>query len=395
MRSEELARAARVGVEDIERWVGLGLLGDAGAQELGNEALERARLLRLAVARGLRAEDIAAAVGERGDLLRQFVERLDLSDTAPVTLDEAARRSGLDVGLASRLMVAAGLSPEELGEDDVRALEAARLALDAGFPADALLQLMRVLADALARVAEAESRLFHFYVHDRLRLDGMDAAAAEEATTDAADPLLALVEPTVLYFHRKAWRRAMRDDVITHLAEDVVPSGPVGQLPLAVLFVDLARFTALTEAMGDEAAADVLDRFSELVREEALHCDGRVVKQIGDEFMLVFPSAAVAVRYALHLAETASTVAQFPALRMGAHAGLALYREADYLGATVNIAARVAAQAPAGQLVVTRAVRDASDGVVAGWIAMGECRLKGISEPVELFAVAVAAPGAD
>jgi len=54
-----------------------------------------------------------------------------------------------------------------LDDDDVRALATLKLAEEAGFPEDALVQLARVYADALARVAEAEVRLFHFHVHER------------------------------------------------------------------------------------------------------------------------------------------------------------------------------------------------------------------------------------
>ncbi len=266
-------------------------------------------------------------------------------------------------------------------------MRAVRTALDAGMPEAAVLQLVRVFADALGRVADAETRLFHFYVHEPLLADGAEPAEVIAATTAATDSLIDLMEPTLLYFHRKAWRRALRQDALVHLAQDVAPSGPIGQLPVTVLFVDLASFTTMTEMMGDEAAAEVLDRFSELVREEAGRCDGRVVKQIGDEFMLVFPSALIAVRYALHLAEATAGEAQFPALRMGAHTGSALYREADYLGATVNLAARVVGQAERDQLIVTRAVHDAVTGLSVDWVTLGERQLKGLSEPVELFLV--------
>lgn len=393
MTLDELARRARVAPEQLREWIGLGLIDHADG-DFGRDALERARLLRLATARGLRAAAVADLSAREGDILGRFVELAPEGPDDVVDAEEAAREAGLDPAFVRRLLAEAGL-PADLGTEDSASMRAVRAALDAGLPEAALLQLVRVYADALGRVADAEVRLFHFYVHEPLRAAGASPADVAAATDQASDALLDLVEPTILYFHRKAWRRAAQEDALHHLADDVGRHGAVGELPVAVLFVDLASFTPMTEAMGDEAAAEVLDRFSALVRAEATHCDGRVVKQIGDEFMIVFPNAAAAVRYALHLQSTTEAEPSFPALRMGAHAGSALYREADYLGATVNIAARVAGQAEPGQLLVTAAVRDAAGDAGAAWASLGERRLKGLAEPIGLFAaVSPAQPSA-
>lgn len=390
MTLDELARMARVTIEQLQEWIDLELI--PSASDHGSEALERARLLRLATLRGLAAADIAAASQREGDLLGRYVSFSGVAAEEPVSgLDDIAERVGLDATFVRRLRRAAALDEAELDEGDVAMLRAVRMALDAGMPEAALLQLVRVYGDSLGRITDAEARLFHFYVHDQLRAGGASPEDVAAMTGSATETLVDLLEPAVLYFHRRGMVRAMREDVLMHLAEDVAPVGPVGQLSIAVLFVDLAGFTPMTEAMGDEAAADVVDRFSELIRDEAVHCDGRVVKQIGDEFMLVFPNAASAVRYALHLADTAAGEHSFPALRMGAHLGPALYREADYLGTTVNTAARVAGQAEGGQLVITRAVRDDLDNDAIIWVELGARHLKGLAEPLELFATTTVA----
>lgn len=79
----------------------------------------------------------------------------------------------------------------------------------------------------------------------------------------------------------------------------------------------------MTEAMGDTAAAEVVDRFSDMVRGAASNFDGRVLKQIGDEFMLVFPSGAQAVGCGRELLLQAGDQQEFPGLRLGAHSGTA------------------------------------------------------------------------
>src|SRR5207247_5730057 len=133
--------------------------------------------------------------------------------------------------------------------------------------------------------------------------------------------------------------------------------------------------------------AQLVDRFSDLVRDAAASCEGQVVKQIGDAFMLVFADPRPAVRCALRIDEQAGAEPRFPALRIGAHAGPVLYREGDYLGANVNIAARVTSAAGRNQFVVTDTVRAEVEHVNPRFVPLGARPLKGISEPVELFEV--------
>jgi adenylate cyclase len=200
----------------------------------------------------------------------------------------------------------------------------------------------------------------------------------------------------VLYFHRKAWERTLREDLVTHVAEEagLWPTiDATGQVPAAVGFVDLCGFTSLTSAMGDLAAADVVDRFARIVRDVVGRSPGQVVKQIGDGFMLLFPDAASAVRCGLALEQRVSAQPQFPSARSGLHWGPVLYRDGDYVGAAVNVAARVAAEAAAHQVLVTAPIADvaarlADVDVVAAW----ERRLKGVPTPVELFEARPATP---
>lgn len=188
-----------------------------------------------------------------------------------------------------------GLLPREGGEFGADALGRARLvsfAVRRGIAAEAKTVVRRLWVASLTRVAETEIRLFHFYVHEHLRAGGLTGGELDAASDAVSAPLQGAVEPAVRYFHRKAWARALREDMVLHLAEDLAGEGDaVGQM----LFVDLANFTPMTGAMGDTAAATVIGRFSDLVREAASESDGRVLKQIGDEFMLVFSSGMQAV----------------------------------------------------------------------------------------------------
>ena len=386
---DELARMTATPVDMLRAWQRLGLLSSR-SDALSALDVERVRLLRFVEGRGVDAETVARVSEAQGDLLGEFVDSL-LGEHRPgplVPLADAAEVAGLDPALLERLWVAAGLREQHHADpDDVEAMRWLGATVAAGLPADALVQIVRVFADALGRVADAEARLFHHYVHERLRADGLEGRELLAATRAVSQPLMGLIEPAVLYFHRVAFRRALGEDLLVHLAEGTTPPADVpGEIEATILFVDLSGFTPLTEAMGDDAAARLMERFSQLVRDAGLRCHGHVVKQIGDEFMLAFDDPASAVRCGLDIEAAAVAEPRFPAVRMGAHAGPLLYREGDYVGATVNTAARVVAAAGRHQFLVTAAIRAALTDVPGiEVIPHGARELKGIAGGLDLY----------
>jgi adenylate cyclase len=140
--------------------------------------------------------------------------------------------------------------------------------------------------------------------------------------------------------------------------------------------------------MGDHMAARVLERFSQIVRDAVGRWEGHVVKQIGDAFMLVFHEPRSAVAGVLEIEQQTAREQQFPAVRSGVHCGQALYREGDYLGTSVNVAARLAAEAARYQLLVTAAVRKEAGGLPdVEFVPLGMRRLRGLADEVEVFEV--------
>lgn len=158
-----------------------------------------------------------------------------------------------------------------------------------------------------------------------------------------------------------------------------------GTMQRAVLFTDLASFTPLTDAMGDAEAAAVIARFSLIAREVTAKHEGRVVKQIGDEFMLVFPDVARALRCALDIESATKREPSFPAARSGLNWGDVLYREGDYLGTTVNVASRLAGEAGRHQVLLTGQARRRVRGDEFAFARLGARRLRGVAEEIELF----------
>lgn len=151
------------------------------------------------------------------------------------------------------------------------------------------------------------------------------------------------------------------------------------------VFADLAGYTALTEAHGDRDAARVATSFHEL----AAGCLGdrvRLVKTIGDEVMLCAGAIDLGVRVALRISAAVSALECFPAVRIGIHAGAAECVGDDYFGSAVNLAARVAHVARAGEIVCTEPVAQVAtrDGLASAR-PMGVVRLKNVVAPVALF----------
>jgi adenylate cyclase len=160
------------------------------------------------------------------------------------------------------------------------------------------------------------------------------------------------------------------------------------------LFADIAGFTAFTERHGDERAADLAERFREDT--ERLLPDGaELVKSVGDAVMVRVPTAGRAVRTGLDIATRALGADGDPGIRVGMHHGTAVERGGDYFGAGVNVAARVAAVAGPGEVLVTAPVAEAA-GILPGVTleVRGARRLRNVASPVPVLVArrAVTAP---
>lgn len=153
------------------------------------------------------------------------------------------------------------------------------------------------------------------------------------------------------------------------------------------IFADLSGFTALTEAHGDERAADLASDFCAAVRELLPEHHATEVKAIGDALMLRAPASAAAIALGLLIVEVVGQQHGFPMVRVGMHTGSAVERQGDWFGTTVNVAARVSGLASGGQVLVTEATRS-SAGSLQGIELQerGRQRLKNVAEPVLLYA---------
>ncbi len=158
------------------------------------------------------------------------------------------------------------------------------------------------------------------------------------------------------------------------------------------LFADLRNYSAWVERHGDHAAAALLREYRDVVRQGAAEFDGAEIKTEGDSFYIVFGSPSAAVNCSLRIlalaAASRAAAGQPIPVGIGVHVGETVVTDEGYVGSAVNVAARVCAQAAAGELLVTDAVRSLTRTYLdVTFVPRGRRRLKGISEPIALYGV--------
>ena len=158
-----------------------------------------------------------------------------------------------------------------------------------------------------------------------------------------------------------------------------------------VLFTDVEGSTALTQRLGDAKAREVLREHERIVREALKSHAGSELKTTGDGFMASFSSATRALESAIAMqrafaAHNAS--AQEPILvRVGLNAGEPIAEDEDLFGTAVIEAARIAAAAKGGEILVSDVVRQLAKGKDFLFADRGEVALRGFEEPVRLYEV--------
>ena len=172
-------------------------------------------------------------------------------------------------------------------------------------------------------------------------------------------------------------------------------AAPAGAEPAAagglctILFTDVEGSTALTERLGDAKAREVLRNHERIVREALRAHGGAEVKAMGDGFMASFSSATRVLECAIAMqrafARHNATAAESIRVRIGLNAGEPIAEDQDLFGTAVIVAARIAARAEGGQILVSDTLR----GLVAGkgflFADRGDVVLRGFEDPVRLY----------
>lgn len=379
--------AARAGVSaaTVRRWVAKGLVPGYDGRWTPS-AMAYVRVVARLRARGHTLERIKQA-SDNGQLAVGPIENMLRGSEPRHSLKDAARESGVKPELIEEIYTTMGLGTlplEAISDEDLEMMRYVSTMLGAGFPLPAFLQLMRVYGQVIAQIADAEVRLVHLYVHEPLMRAGVPSVEVAEEMEGLAREIFPFAAPFMNYLHGRFLAHFVEQDMIGHmeadLADDVLEEG---RLRVVIAFADLAGYARLTVERGDEAAVSTVESFVKAVA-QSLPLDARVIKTLGDEVMVVGSDPAALTAWAVGLQDQIAPGEPPP--RIGVHYGEALYRDGDYFGREVNQAARVVARAGGGEVLVTRSVVESAQGHDGlEFIRIGEVRLKGFSEPTELF----------
>lgn len=162
----------------------------------------------------------------------------------------------------------------------------------------------------------------------------------------------------------------------------------------AIMFTDMKGYSRMMN-QDEQIAIEVLNQHNLIMRETVSEFNGRVVKTIGDAFMVEFASAILAVRCSVMLQtrfqsyNNSVPAPRHISVRVGIHIGDVVVQGNDLFGEGVNIASRIESLAPPGGICITAAVNEQIKGLQLNIVNVGLSELKNIREKYELFHILI------
>jgi adenylate cyclase len=393
LSAEEVASQAGVPAEFVERLASLGILGRGESDRpFVRGDVYRTRVARACEEAGLPLEGIGRAVQE-GKFSFGFLDLPSYSwaTVSPKTAREISEETGLSVEFLLGLRQAQGFArpdpDERLREDELELLPIVQQALQIGMMDEpGLIRLAHVYSEALRRIAEAETHMFHSGIEMRALDAGMDQRQIIEFASTMGAQFVPLLDQTILTLYRRQRERAWIGDLIGHIEAALEEAGYYQSLdqPPAMCFLDLAGYTRITEEMGDRAAADLASSLVTEVQQISLDQGGQPVKWLGDGVMFYFKNPKAAVVSALDMVATTPEIG-LPPSHAGVAAGPIIFQDGDYFGRTVNIASRIAGEAEPGQVLVSEEVVESVEAEGLRFDEVGPVELKGLTKPISLY----------
>jgi class 3 adenylate cyclase len=389
-----LADLAGVTEVEVERLVGLGILvARDGPGPFRETDVQKVRLAVACEQAGLPMEGIASAIAA-GRLSFAFLEASPFRRWAvrsTRTYRQVSQETGIPLGTLGAVLEAMGFAraaPDEpMREDELAVVPLLRLGLSSGtFDLAWLTRLGRAHAEGLRLLATAWTEAYQARFEGPALASGADQRTAMELAAQLGGDFLPLGDPALLGIYRRQQELAWTEHLVERIERELEAAGGLGRperVP-AISFLDLTGYTHLTEQQGDATAAALAETLAVLVGRSAREHGGVPVKWLGDGVMIHFREPAGAVRSALGLVDQLPE-AGLPPAHVGVAAGPVVAQGGDYFGRTVNLAARIAAHATAGQVLVSQRVAEAAPPGGVVFTDAGEVELKGFAHAVQLL----------
>jgi adenylate cyclase len=391
-----LADLAGVTEAEVERLVELGILvaRDGPGPFLETDA-QKIRVATACEQAGLPLAGIAAAI-RAGRLSFAFLEAARYRRWAvrsARTYRQVSQETGVPLELLGSFLEAIGfawMAPDELiREDELEVVPLLQLGLSTGFLDQVWSsRLGRGYAEGLRLIAGVEKDVWQARFIAPLLASGADQQTAREQASELSGDLniTPLVERALMAAYRRQQELAWIEQLVEDIEDALEETGDLGRperVP-AMCFLDLVGYTRLTEERGDQAAAELAESLAVLVRRSSREHGGMPAKWLGDGVMFHFPEPAGAVLAALGMVEELPA-AGLPPAHVGVAAGPVVAQGGDYFGRTVNLAARIAAYASAGRVLVSEPVVQRAPPRGVSFVELGQVQLEGIAQPVRLL----------
>jgi len=389
---EELAQRAGVSVDYLDRLVELRIVSsDEGDSPFSDGDVRRARFVHGLEQGGVPLEAVGSAV-RSGDLSFAFFDASywdRFGGLAAKTYRELSAETGLSLDLLQVIRESMGFArpgpDDRVREDEFAVLPLVRTLIAAGADPLAMERHVRVWGESVRRIAEADGNFYLTQIEVPLLRAGLSWSEMLQAGSEATVMIAPLLDPALLSVYHAQSEHTWMANVVEAVEATLEKAGLHRSIshPPAMCFLDLSGYTRLTEERGDEAAAEMSATLGRLVQRSSHGRGGRPVKWLGDGVMVYFREPAAAVLFALEMREDIPP-ANLPPAHVGIDAGLLIFQDGDYFGRTVNTAARIAAYANAGQVLVSGDVLEVTTDPGVEFVDIGSVELKGVSRPVRL-----------
>jgi adenylate cyclase len=389
-----LADLAGVTEPEVERMVELGILvARDGTDPFLETDVQKVRLAVACEQAGLPMAGIAEAI-QAGRLSFAFLEAAPFRRWAvrsTRTYRQVSQETGVPLDTLGAVLESMGFArvgPDEpMREDELAVVPLLRLGLSSGILDRAwLTRLGRAHVEGLRLITTAWGEAYQARFEGPALAAGADQRTAMEEAARTSVSFLPLSDPALLAIYHRQEELLWTEGLVERIEDELEAAGMLGRpgrVP-AMMFLDLVGYTRLTEEHGDAAAAALAETLAVLVNRSAREHGGVPVKWLGDGVMIHHREPAGAVLSALGLVAQLPE-AGLPPAHVGVAAGPVVAQGGDYFGRTVNLAARVAAHAGAGQVLVSGSVAESAPPQGVRFVEQGELPLKGFAHPVRLL----------
>jgi len=389
-----LAELAGATEAEVEHMVDLGILVPRdGADPFLATDVQKIRLAKACEQAGLPMEGIASVIGA-GRLSFAFLEAPTYRRWAvrsARTYRQVSEEAGVPLDLLRDALESMGFAPaapdDPIREDELEVVPLVRLVHTTGvLDRPWTTRVGRGFAEGMRLIANVENDAYHARFELPVLESGADQRTAMELASRMSGDFTPLVDRALMGIYRRQQELAWTEHLVEHIETELEAAGVLGRperVP-AMCFLDLVGYTRLTEERGDHAAAALAASLSVLVQRSSREHGGVPVKWLGDGVMFHFREPAGAVLSALRMVRQLPE-AGLPPAHVGVAAGPVVAQGGDFFGRTVNVAARIAASAGEGQVLVSGSVAEAAPPPGVTFVEVGELRLKGIARPVRVL----------